>query len=58
MLAINCLMAMQHNSLLYILMYDLNAKINEHRVYPKNGDILKTVHRGPCNSMKIYGKPG
>ena len=51
-------MAMQHNSLLYILMYDLNAKINEHRVYPKNGDILKTVHRGPCNSMEIYGKLG
>ena len=48
---INCLMTMQHNILLYILMSDLNAKINEQRGYPKNWGISKTVHRGPCNSM-------
>ena len=58
MLAINCLMTMQHNILLYILMSDLNAKINEQRGYPKNWGISKTVHRGPCNSMKIYVKLG
>ena len=56
--AIDCLMTMQHNILLYILMSDLNAKINEQRGYPKNGGISKTVYRGPCNRMKIYVKLG